>query len=140
MPSIYIIVLLSRSCVSFGLATVRLCVRFGRPLFLFPEGFQYNACFGVLVSDVLRSCPKYFHLLNIVDLIGSAFALLWTSSLVMNSFHLMLSLRKHLAGVELVSFCSLFGCLLCFRAIENTSITLLLKSLILLFVFIPFDL
>ena len=62
-------------------------VSFGHPLF--SDGLQYHACFGVFVGSIQRTWPKYFHLLfNIVDLIVSTFALLWTSSLVMNSFHL----------------------------------------------------
>ena len=48
-----------------------------------------HSCLGIL-----RTWPKYFHLLfNIVDLIDSAFVHLRTSSLVMDLFHLMFSLE-----------------------------------------------
>ena len=71
-------------------------VSFGCPLFLFPDGFRYHACFGVLVGGILRTWPKYLHLLfSFVDVIGRTFALLRASSLMMNSFHLMFrSLHK----------------------------------------------
>ena len=58
-------------------------VLFGHPLFLFPDGFQYPACFDVLVGGNLRTWPQISpFFFNIVDLIGSAFALLKNSLLV----------------------------------------------------------
>ena len=94
--------ILSRSCVIWY-------VSFGCPRFLFPGGLLYHACFGVHVGGILRTWPRYLNVLfNIVDLISSAFVLLSTSSLVINSFHLMFrSLCKHLVW-KLASFCSIF--------------------------------
>ena len=70
------------------------------------------------------------HLFNIVDLIG-------TSSLVINSFQLMhRSLHKHLVW-KFASFSSI-----CFHVSEqqrNMGITLMLNILILVVMFIPFD-
>ena len=114
-------------------------VSFCRPCFLCPDGLQYYACFSVLVGGILRTRPKYL-LSNIVDLIGSAFALLSTSSLVINLFYLMFKrLHKHLVW-RLASFSS--TCLVVFHVSEqlrSTSIALPLKILILVFIFIPFD-
>ena len=75
----------------------------------FLADLQCHACLGVIVGGIRKTWPNYDHLLfNIVDLIGSAFALLSTSSLVINSYHLMYrSLRKYLVW-KLASFGSIF--------------------------------
>ena len=67
---------------------VRWCVSFGYPRFLFPDGLQYCACFGVLIGSKGMTQIFLLFLFNIVDMIGSPFALLNTS-LVINSFHLL---------------------------------------------------
>ena len=72
----------SRSCVFIfwvyaSLAMVRWYVSFGCPLFLFTDGFQYHACFCVLGCGILRTPPKYIHILfNMFDLIGCTSVLL----------------------------------------------------------------
>ena len=75
---------------------VRWNVSFVLPRFLFPDGLQYHACFGVLVGGIINIWPRYLKLLvSIDDLISSTFAIS-TASLVMNSFYLMFrSLNKH---------------------------------------------
>ena len=51
---------------------VRHYAPFGCPRFLFPDGFKYHACCGVLVGGVLRICPKYLHLVFNVVVVDSA--------------------------------------------------------------------
>lgn len=106
--------------------------------FRFFNGFQYHACLGVLVGGILLTWPKYLNLrLNFVDLIDSAFALLRTSSVVMNSLHLMFKhLRKHLVW-KLTSLCSIFGRFPC-RS-RSTDLLLLLNIFIFVFAFISSD-
>ena len=93
----------------FSLEMAHLYVSLG----VFVSFFQMylcHACFGVLVGSILRTWPRYL-IFNIVDLIDSAFTLLRTSFLLMNSFNLTFtSVHKHLVR-NLVCFCSnYFGC------------------------------
>ena len=109
---------------------VRWYVSFGRPRFLFPDDLQYHVWFGVRVGGIPKTWPKYIHVLfNIVDLIGSAFALLNTSSLVINLFHLMFRrLRKYLVW-KLASFSSFYLVVShVSEQLRSTGVTLLLKN------------
>ena len=55
--------------VCASLAMVPWYLSYERPFF--PHGFQCQACFGVFVGDILRTWPKYIHLLsNIVVKMG----------------------------------------------------------------------
>ena len=100
---------------------------FGSPLF--PDGFLLWCPCWQHSKDIAQIlwCPCWQHSKDMAQippssfqhccLIGSAFALLRTSSLVINSFHLMFrSLHKHLVW-KLATFC-LFSSA-CFRTIEK---------------------
>ena len=78
-------------------------------LFPLSRWFPVPRLIGVCVGGILRTWPKYLHLLfNIVNLIGSAFTLSGTSSLMIHLLFLMFtSLYKHLVW-KLVSFSSFF--------------------------------
>ena len=59
----------------------------GVPFPCFPDALQYHACFDILVGGILIIWPKYILLMfNIVEFIGSVFAVFRTSSYVINLF------------------------------------------------------
>ena len=64
---------------------------FPSDVLLFPDDFQYHACFGFLVNSIIRTFPKYIHL--VFNIVASAVISIerWPKDLLC----LMCSQQKH---------------------------------------------